>query len=92
MNVMLESVLAVAVGCLTFLMALTCFSLRGFSRSRLEEISKQRGQLSRFGLILRHHEAVLFISELTLLALAWWQSGFCISNACHRNSKVVSSL
>lgn len=69
MNVMLESVLAVAAGCLTFLMALTCFSLRGFSRSRLEEISKQRGQLSRFGLILRHHEAVLFISELTLLAL-----------------------
>ena len=69
MNVMLESVSLAAAGLLTFLMALVCFSLRDFSRSRLEEICKQRGQLSRFGEILQNHEAALFLSELTLLTL-----------------------
>lgn len=68
MNVMLGSV-PVAAGLLTFLMALVCFSLRGFSRSRLEEICKQRGRLSRFGEILQNHEAALFLSELILLTL-----------------------
>jgi putative hemolysin len=68
-NVMLEPVAAAAAVLLTFLMALTCFSLRDFSRSRLEEICKQRGRLSRFGEILQNHEAALFLSEFTLLTL-----------------------
>ncbi|MDG1895504.1 MAG: hemolysin family protein [Fuerstiella sp.] len=66
---MLEPVAAATAVLLTFLMALTCFSLRDFSRSRLEEICKQRGRLSRFGEILQNHEAALFLSELTLLTL-----------------------
>ncbi len=79
MSGMLELILAAAAGLLTFLMALICFSLRDFSRSRLEELCKQRGKLSRFGEILRNHEAALFVSELTVLVLllvgTWFVAG-----------------
>ena len=79
MSGMLELLLAATAGLLIFLMALICFSLRDFSRSRLEELCKQRGKLSRFGDILQNHEAALFLSALTLLVLllvgTWFVAG-----------------
>lgn len=52
-----------------FFLTLICFSLRDFSRSRLEEICKQHRRVSRFGLILQHHEKMLLLSESALLLL-----------------------
>ena len=76
---MLESILAAATGLLTFSIAVICFSLKDFSRSRLEELCKQRGRLQRFGEILQNHEATLFVCELTLLVLllvgTWFAAG-----------------
>ncbi len=53
---------------LTFLLSLACYSLRDFSRSRLEQICRQRGNVVRFGQILKRHERALVIAD-TLLTL-----------------------
>ena len=52
-----------------FFLTVICFSLRDFSRSRLEDICKQQKNLQRFGFILRQHEQALLLSETTLLLL-----------------------
>ena len=51
------------------LMPLLCFSLRDFSRSTLQEVCEQRGNLARFGRILTEYERVLLICELLLIVL-----------------------
>ncbi len=54
-----------------FLSALACYSLRGFSRSRLDEICGRHGREERFGVILRRAESALLAVELfdTLVSL-----------------------
>ena len=47
-----------------FLLLLATFSLRDFSRSRLDEICLKRGRRDRFGDILRWDEDVLLLCEL----------------------------
>ena len=54
---------------LIFGLTLLCFSLRDFSRSRLEVVCKDRGQPRRFGEILQSYEKALLLSELQLLLL-----------------------
>ncbi|HUG92092.1 MAG TPA: hypothetical protein VML55_14730, partial [Planctomycetaceae bacterium] len=82
---MTDVVLPIATGVLSvlgFLCAVACYSLRGFSRSRLEEICRRRGREARFGVILREHERVLLAVELCLAIvavllvaswMAWWR-------------------
>lgn len=52
-----------------FLLTVICFSLRDFSRSRLEEICKQQKNLQRFGSILHQHEQALLLCEFALLLM-----------------------
>ena len=52
-----------------FTLTLLCFSLRDFSRSRLEEICRQHNKLDRFGEILLSYQKSLLIAELLLLIL-----------------------
>ncbi len=51
------------VALIDFLLLLTVFSLREFSRSRLDEICLEKGRGDRFGDILRWDEDVLLIGE-----------------------------
>lgn len=70
-------VIGLSVGLVIFGLALLCFSLRDFSRSRLEEVCRGHGQENRFGLILRSYEKCLLLSELLLLLLlvsAGWKA------------------
>lgn len=60
---------AIVTGTVIFCLALLCFSLRDFSRSRLEEVCRQHEKLDRFGLILHRYEKCLLLSELLLLLL-----------------------
>jgi len=46
-----------------FLSSLSCYSLREFSRSRLEVICEKRGQAKRFGMILKKHEHAILVTE-----------------------------
>lgn len=64
-----------------FFASLTAYTLRDFSRSRLDEICRSRGNETRFGQILKKYEDVLLGVELlfTLVLLAllpltfhWW--------------------
>jgi len=64
-----------------FLISWGCYSLRDFSRSRLEEICERRGRPERFGIILRLHPNVLLGLEilkatlwiaLVSVVLRWW--------------------
>lgn len=52
---------------LSFCSALSCYSLRNFSRSRLDEICRRRGREERFGAILKRWEDALLAAELFLL-------------------------
>ncbi|MFO1019957.1 MAG: hemolysin family protein [Planctomycetales bacterium] len=52
-----------------WLVSWACYSLRDFSRSRLEEISRLRGHEGRFGEILRNHESTLLGLELLKVGL-----------------------
>jgi len=58
---------------LEFFTALTCFSLREFSFSRLEEICRSHSREARFGVILKRHDQALllldFVSIATTVAL-----------------------
>ncbi|MEZ6061305.1 MAG: hemolysin family protein [Planctomycetaceae bacterium] len=67
MSGLLETALIVTVAAGALLMALACFSLRDFSRSRLEEICKEHDRLDRFGHILRNSERALLLMELVLM-------------------------
>lgn len=55
-----------------FFGALACYALRGFSRSRLDEVCRQNGRPERFGVILRRAEPTLLALEL------WWLVGLAI--------------
>ncbi|MDA1015957.1 MAG: hemolysin family protein [Planctomycetota bacterium] len=59
----------IALGLLSvwgFLIAWGCYSLRDFSRSRLEEVCEQSGNSDRFGIILRTHEHALLATDIVL--------------------------
>ncbi len=75
MSGLLNTLLIFSAASGVLLLALLCFSLRDFSRSRLEEICKQHDRLDRFGQILRNSERALLLLELLLLlvviACAW---------------------
>ena len=65
----LQISLVVVAGATVFLLTMLCFSLRDFSRSRLERICKRHKRLDRFGDILQAHEKSLLICETALLVL-----------------------
>lgn len=67
MTAALEVLAVLGGGVLLFCLTLLCFSLRDFSRSRLEDICKENGQPGRFGDILQSYERALLLSELQLL-------------------------
>jgi putative hemolysin len=56
-----------AVLILTFLSALVCYTLRDFTRSRLNDICTRNNQKNRFGLILKKHEDTLLSVEILFL-------------------------
>ncbi len=58
---------AVALSMLGFFLSWICYSLRGFSYSRLEEISTARNRKDRFTQILRRSEDVLLACECLLV-------------------------
>lgn len=51
-----------------FMLSCSCFALRDFSRSRLDEICRKRNRPERFGAILKAHETALSAAELFLAA------------------------
>lgn len=51
-----------------FMLSCSCFALRDFSRSRLDEICRKRDRTERFGAILKAHETALVAAELFLTA------------------------
>ena len=74
----LASGVLLVIGCFC---AVACYSLRGFSRSRLEEVCRRHGREDRFGVILKEHERALLAVELLLgivagllvaAWVAWW--------------------
>ena len=55
---------------LDVLLAVGCYSLRDFSRSRLEQVCRRRDNAERFGLILKQYERALLISDfLSVVAI-----------------------
>jgi CBS domain containing-hemolysin-like protein len=62
-----------------FLLAMAAYSLRGFSRSRLDEVCTRLGRQSRFGLILGNRKdallalewLIVFITLLATVLLIW---------------------
>lgn len=55
---------------LSVLLAIWCYSLRSFSRSRLADVCRTRNRGDRFGQILKHDETALVVCEVML-----WASG-----------------
>ena len=79
---MTESLLLGLTGLLlgvAFLLALAGYSLRGFSRSRLDDISRRRGCEARFGFILKHHRRALFAVDWLLLLVTLLVTGLLFS-------------
>lgn len=69
MNISPDAI-AAAVGLVaSFVVALWAFSLRDFSRSRLEEACTARGRADRFGVIIKQYGDALLALEWLLLAL-----------------------
>ncbi|MCH8829888.1 MAG: HlyC/CorC family transporter [Planctomycetes bacterium] len=54
----------------SFLFALAAFSLRDFSRRRLEELCRKRGRETRFSDILKRYEDVLLAVDIVFAVLA----------------------
>lgn len=77
----LITVAEIGVAVLIFCLSLLCFSLRDFSRSRLEQYCQQRHQLQRFGMILKNHGKCLLLSELLLLWL--WMLTIWVASRTH---------
>lgn len=59
--------IAALVGVFLFLLTLLCFSLRDFSRHRLQEVCEEHGRPERFSEILQNYERTLLLSEMLLL-------------------------
>lgn len=51
------------------LLALAGYALRGFSRKRLDELCRTRGNEERFGVILRQHDSALQVVEFWLVLI-----------------------
>lgn len=79
------TVIATATAGVIFCVTLLCFSLRDFSRSRLEEVCRSKGKLERFGIVLQNHEKCLLLSELLLLLLLVCAVGIAASTAWFGN-------
>lgn len=69
MNQFFEFICVLLAGSVLFSLTLLCFSLRDFSRSRLEDVCQEKGEPRRFGEILQGYEKALLLSELQLLLL-----------------------
>lgn len=68
-----DSVVPLIAGLLlaiSVVLAIWCYSLRGFSRSRLAEICRIRGNEDRFGRILKYDETALVVCEVLEWAAA----------------------
>ena len=52
---------------IAFCASISCYTLRDFSRSRLEEICQRRGDVERFGTILKQHDRALLVTDVTLV-------------------------
>jgi putative hemolysin len=52
---------------IAFCAAFASYTLRDFSRSRLEEICCRRNDVDRFGIILKRHEQALLVTDVTLI-------------------------
>ncbi len=63
------AILAILAVTAIFCLTLLCFSLRDFSRSRLEEVCRRHGKQDRFGKILHGAEKCLLLADLLLLLL-----------------------
>lgn len=64
-----QTLLFVAGAAAIVLLMTLCFSLRDFSRSRLEQICKARRKVRRFGDILQSYERSLLLVDMLLLIL-----------------------
>lgn len=51
-----------------FLTALTCYSLREFSFSRLEEICRKHSREERFGVIIKRHDQALLLADFVYVS------------------------
>lgn len=81
-----DVVLPLTVGLLfvfEFFLSLACYSLRDFSRSRLDEICRRHHKDTRFSLILKRYERALLATEMVfslvaiglLLVSVYWLGG-----------------
>lgn len=61
-----------------FLLTLLCFSLRDFSRRRLQEVCDESGRSERFSEILKNYERTLLLSEMLLLLSLLAASSFAL--------------
>ena len=52
---------------IAFCAAFSSYTLRDFSRSRLEEICRRHNDVDRFGVILKHHERALLATDVILI-------------------------
>lgn len=85
MNGYLEIAIGLGIVAGLFVLSLLCFSLRDFSRSRLEDICEENKAPNRFGEILQNHERALLISELFLLLML-------VAAVCANTSAIVGDL
>ncbi|NOX55821.1 MAG: DUF21 domain-containing protein [Planctomycetes bacterium] len=70
---------------LDFFLALGCYSLRDFSRSRLAQVCRRRDDAARFGQILKRHERALVAADfLTTLGIAALIAVLCVWLQLHR--------
>ncbi|GAB5442132.1 MAG: hypothetical protein Fues2KO_24810 [Fuerstiella sp.] len=76
----IETLLFVLGTGFVLLLMTLCFSLRDFSRSRLEQICKERRKVRRFGDILQSHERNLLVLEMLLLLLLIAMTWFATQN------------
>lgn len=67
---MVPSVVASLLLALSILLAIWCYSLRNFSRSRLADVCRVRSREDRFGEILKHDETALLVCEIMEWATA----------------------
>lgn len=73
-----NAILIVAGGCLggSFFLSTAAYSLRNFSRSRLQQMCRDRNRTERFGEILKQDESALLACEL--LAILGVTIGLCL--------------
>ncbi|MCA9050176.1 MAG: HlyC/CorC family transporter [Planctomycetaceae bacterium] len=75
-----------------FILSLACYSLRNFSRSRLEEICRRRGRPERLGDILHRHHRCLLLCELLWLVTLTTAVVICIDGDVAPTTPVGGSV